>query len=322
MNSTNQNPPGTNDCGCVGKNTVTQGIINTERAVYCDLLDTAGGSVLEYQEKYSGTKSLKNKKKKLFIWTEKNYQAFRNLDITKGTSLIQFNESIKEATTGFLKDNKTLSDNLKDVLKKIKEVAIKTKELHAASCDLKRCVNDGCNCNQKGTLTGEWGDKCKGNERRIDTSKCDCDKVKDKLEQLYSIPEKLNSYVDVLYKSAADVVGIQVFSNVGTLESLQKNLYDSAKAFEKHLADTTKKDGDDVKKAQDDFVKSVQDHAKAEAALYDKRGDFTGLFNTAAFFCCPDCRCIEKENCPDRICEICKEVKNTFCDCPPEKKPC
>src|SRR4029079_17246431 len=122
-----------------------QGIINTERATYCDLLDTAGGSVLEYEEKYNGTKKIKSKKKTLFIWTEKNYQEFRNLDITKGTSLLQFNESIKEATAGFLKDNKTLADNLKDVLKKIKDVVTKTKELHAASCDLKRCVNDGCN---------------------------------------------------------------------------------------------------------------------------------------------------------------------------------
>lgn len=322
--ATNQKPPGTGDCGCNDNKpvTVTQTIINTERKEYCRQLDAAGGSVLELEEKYSGTKNLKKKKKTLFIWTEKNYQAIRNLDLTKGTALLQFNESIKDATTGFLKDNKTLSDNLKDIVKKMKDVVAKTKELHAAACDLKRCVDDGCNCSQKGILTGEWGDKCKGtNPKPENRCKEDCDKVKEHLEKLYSIPDTLSGAADTLYKSAADIVGIQVFSNVATLEELQKKLYEAAKKFEKHLADTAKKDQEEVKKAQDDFVKAVQEHAKAEAGLYDKRGDFTGLYNTAAFFCCPDCKCVDAGNCPDRICEICKEVQTTFCECPPPDKP-
>lgn len=319
-----QVPPGTSDCGCKEKNSITQGIINAERRVYCDWLDTAGGSVFEYQERYDGTKKLKKKKKILFIWTEKNYQAVRNLEITKGTSLLQFNESIKEATTGFLKDNKTLADNLKDIVKRLKEVVSKTNDLLSASCELKRCVNDGCNCTQKGILTGDWGEKCKGNERKLDQSRCqkDCEKVKEKLELLYSIPEALSGSADSLLKGAADVSGIQVFSNVGTLEGLQKSLYDSIKAFQKHLGETSKKELEEMKKAQEEFVKSVLDHAKAEASLYDKRGDFTGLYNTAAFLCCHDCKCIERGNCKDRICEICNEVKETFCNCPPENKPC
>ncbi len=323
-NQNTQKPPGTGDCGCndTTKTTVTQTIINTERIEYCRQLDTAGGSVIELEAKYNGTKTLKENKKTLFIWTEKNYQAFRNLDLTKGTALLQFNESIKDATTGFLKDNKTLADNLKDIVKKLKDVVTKTKELHAAACDLKRCVEDGCNCSQRGILTGEWGDKCKGNATKPE-SRCkdDCDKTKENLEKLYTIPETLSSSVDTLYKSAADVVGIQVFSNVSTLEELQKKLYEAAKKFEKHLGDTAKKDLDDVKKMQDDFVKAVQEHAKAEASLYDKRGDFTGMFNTAAFFCCPDCKCVDVGNCPDIICQICKDVKTTFCECPPPTNP-
>jgi hypothetical protein len=292
---------------------------------YCDQLDVAAGDVYQGEENYNGLVTLKKKRKCLFIWTEKNYRVFRNLDMTTGVSLLQFNESIKDATTGYLKDNKTLADGLKDVLKKLKDVVTKTYDLRTAACDLEHCVNEGCNCTQKGILTNEWGENCKDKNKDRPRPK-ECDGISDKLNSLYCIPKALATDVDYLFKASADVVGIQVFSNVNTLDSLQKSLYDSAKTFEKHLQDTAKKDQDELKKAQDDLVKAVQDLAKSKASLYDKRSDFTGIFETVGFFCCPDCGCVKivdceprLQDCKEKICKICDEVKDTFCTSPPDK---
>jgi len=324
QNQNKDNPTKKEDCGCKENNSATQKAINAERTVYCNELDTASGDVYKWEENYSGLQEMKKKKRCLFVWTEVNYQAFRNLEISTGTSLIQFNESIKDATAGFLKANKTLSDGLKDVVKKVKDLRDKVYALRDAASDLKHCTDEGCNATQWGILTDDWS-KCKGEVKKGKERPAACDDMLGKFKKLFCIPKSLAGDVDILYKASADVVGIQVFTNIGTLDALQKSLYDSAKAFDKHLQDTMKKDQDDVKKAQDDFVKTVQDFAKSKATLYSERSDFAAVMDTAEFFCCPECGCItDKEceirlqGCKDKICEICDEVQKTFCDCPPD----
>ncbi len=314
-------PPPRGDDKCKENDTLTQKLINTERKLYCKELDASAGTVYQWEENYSGWKELKQKKKCLFIWTEKNYQVFRNLQISTGVSLLQFNESIKESTTGFLKANKALSEGLKDVLKKVKETKTKVYELKQAACDLKDCVHDTCNCTQWGVLTGEWAKDCKGKTETPTRPSPQCDDILDKFDKLFCIPKALVTDVDYVFKASADVVGIQIFSNIGTLETLQKTLYDSAKAFDKHLQDTVKKDGDELKKMQEELVKAVQELSKSRSTLFGKRSEFEGLFEAAAFFCCPVCGCVEKDHvceerlrkCKEDICDICDEVKDTFC---------
>lgn len=318
-----ETPSTKGDCKCKEKDSATQKLINSERKTNCQELDTAAGEVTKWEENYFGLKTLEEKKRCLFIWTEENYQIFRNLEITTGTSLIQFNESIKDSTAGFLKANKTLSDNLKDIVKKVKDLKTKVDDLNRQAGDLKRCKEEDCNKTQWGILTGDWS-KCKDPVKDPGNRPSKCDGIKEKFEKLLCIPESLAADAGTLYKAAADVVGIQVFSNVGTLESLQKNLYDSAKTFDKHLQDTMKKGQDETKKMQDEFVKTVQDFAKSKATMYSKRSDFEGYYSTAAFFCCPECGCLKEGDCEqhlhcckEKICKICDEVKNTFCECPP-----
>ena len=314
-----KDPPPRDEDKCKENDTVTQKAINAERKLYCTELDVAAGTVNQWEENYAGWKVLKEKKKCLFIWTEKNYQVFRNLEVSTGVSLLQFNESIKDSTTAFLKANKTVADGLKDVLKKVKDTRTKLFELRDAACHLEHCLHEACNCTQWGILTGDWSN-CKG-ERKDPKRPTECYEVDKKFEKLICIPKALAGDVDSVFKASADVVGIQVFSNIGTLENLQKTLYDSAKALDKNLQDTVKKDQEDLKKMQDDFVKAVQDFSKSKATLYGKRSEFEGLFETSAFFCCPVCGCVEKDHvceerlrkCREDICTICDEVKDTFC---------
>ena len=319
---------------CKENNTATQKAINTERWIYCDELKTAGGEVDQWEENYLGLEDIKAKKKCLFIWTEKNYQIFRNLEISTGVSLLQFNESIKESTVKLLKDNKSLSDSLKDVLKKVKEAKAKIYELRDEACDLKNCVHEACNCTQWGILTGDFSN-CKGEQKGREQNSHyhppkECEGIKEKFDDLFCIPKALAGDIDSIFKASADVVGIQVFSNINTLETLQKTLYENAKAFDKHLQETIKKGQEDLKKAQEDLVKTVQDYSKSKATLYWKRSVFEGVFEAVSFFCCPDCGCVEKDHkceerlkkCKEEICNICEEVKDTFCaDVPKEEEP-
>lgn len=325
QNKTPDTPPKKDDCGCTvdctENDTATQKVINAERKMYCDDLVITASEVYKWEENYFGQKELKRKRRCLFIWTEKNYQVFRNLEISTGTSLVQFNESIKDSTTGFLDANKKLAKILKDdILKKIKDLKKAVYELRDAASDLKHCTDEGCNCTQWGILTDDWS-KCK--EKKETKRPPECDDMKDKFKKLFCIPKAMATDVDSLFKASADVVGIQIFSNVSTLESLQKTLYASITAFDKHLQDTMKKNQDEVKRAQEEFVKTVQEFSKSKAILYTKRTEFSGAFETAATFCCPHCGCIEKDHeceprlgrCKERICDICEEVKETFCGC-------
>jgi len=307
------------DCGCNEKDTATQKAINTERKVYCNELDTAASAVYQWEENYLGWKDLKKKKKCLFIWTEKNYQAVRNLQITKGNALSQFNEGIKTNTAVFLKANKSLSDGLKDIVKKLKGVQTTVDALRSAACDLKHCVHEDCNCTQWGILTNNWGN-CKGPRPEI-ALPAECQDIEDKFKKLFCIPEALYKDAEYTLKASADVAGIQVFSNIGSLESLQKSLSDSAAKLDKYLQDTVKKDQDDLKKVTDDFAKTVQEFAKSKNIVYNKRTEFEGLLDSTGFFCCPKCGCVSKDSdcckprlqdCKEKICDICDEVKDTF----------
>ena len=315
------------DRGCKENSTLTQKTINKLRKTYCNELDTAAGAVYQWEENYLGWKELRKKKKCLFIWTEKNYQAFRNLQITKGGALNQFNEAFKASTTTFLKANKGLADSLKDVVKKVKEVKVKISDLSKAACDLKHCLHEGCNCVQWGILTNEW-EGCKGTPQEVDRPST-CDGVKEKIEKIIKIPCALDKDAELTLQAAADVAGIQVFANVGTLEGLQKTLSESATKFDKYLQEVVKKDQEDLKKVQEDFGKTVLEYVKSKTTVYTKRSEFVGLLETTGYFCCPDCGCVQDDeekchkceprlkDCKEKICEICTDVKDTFCKCPP-----
>lgn len=323
------NPPKSDDCNCKDNDTATQKTITAQRTIYCDDLYAAAGEVYQWEESYSGLKELMGYKKCMFVWTEENYQVYRNLEICVGTELIQVNDTIKDNIAGYIKENKSLGDTLKDILKKVKDVKSKVYDLREMACKLENCMKDSCNCNQMTILLGKAPDNCKDKTGQQPPPSGNrpsaCDDVENIFNDLKCMPKSLALDIDSIFAAAADVVGIQVFSNINTLDGLQKTLYDQAKAFDKQVQDAMKKGSTDLQKAQDDLIKTGQDLTKSSATLYSKRSDFEGLFETVEYFCCPPCDCVNTEsrceerlkNCKEKICGICDDVKNTFCSEPP-----
>jgi hypothetical protein len=144
------------------------------------------------------------------------------------------------------------------------------------------------------------------------------------------MPKGMWSDIDSIFKSSSDVVGIQLFSNVDTLEPLQKSLEEYSKEFKKQLTEVVKLRETDMKKIQEDVVKSVQEITKAAMDRNNARSDFEGYYDATEFLCCPDCGCISNpdkgryqngdnkcnpklKDCENEICEICEEVQETFC---------
>jgi len=312
-----------NDCtNCEENDTATQKSINAERTKYCGELYTTAGEVSKWETSYTGQTTLYERKKCMFVWTEDNYRRYRNTEICVGTELLQSNDLIKENVTNYIKWGTDLSTGLKNIFKAIKDVKTKIGDLRDAANKLEGCANDICNCTQMTILTGEVPENCVDKPKQSQDKRPDeCSDVKDVLDSLICMPKALKFDADSLFQSSSDVIGIQVFSNLGTLEPLQKTLSDESKAFEKHIQETMKARESDLKKTQEDLVKAVQETTKSAAGLYNKRSDFEGLMCTTKFICCPGCDCVAEddnckprlEKCKESICDICDEVKETFC---------
>lgn len=338
-----QKPPRKdNDCGCGGKDVdnATSKTIKTERAKVCNLLYEAEGNLTRLEEKFTGEEKLFGEKKCLMKYTEENYRKYRNLDITAGTELITTNESIKTNVTTYNKWNKDLNGILKNIAAGIKTVKAKVYDLSNAADGLSRCYNDSCNKAQKRAITGKSSDECKDGDGEVPEACKDSDKI---FEELFCIPKALFTDIDSIFKASADVVGIQLFSNIETLEPLQKTLDEYSKDFKKHLGEVVKTRETDMKAIQLELVKSVQEITKAAMDRNNARADFEGYYDATDFLCCPDCECLgggegndkrkyntgngngnncdpRLKGCEEEICDICDEVKNTFCCDEPKKE--
>jgi hypothetical protein len=329
-------PKNDSDCrDCVDKDNATQKSITRERGKICELLYTSAGEVARQEERFKSENDLYNARKCLFVNTEDNYRRYRNLDITVGTEMIQTNESIKANVASFSKWNKDLNTLLKNIAKAVKDTKAKFAELKKAAGDLEICYNDSCNAAQRKALTGKLED-CKDESTPPDACK-DSDTI---INELICMPKGLTTDIDSIFKSAHDVVGIQVFSNIDSLDPLQKTLDEQSKLFKTHLGEVVKVRETDLKKQQEELVKSVQEITKSAMERNSTRSSYEGYYDATDFLCCPTCKCVETEKsdsnsssknannnnydcdkeCPPRltqcakdICEICEDVKETFC---------
>lgn len=310
------------DCGnCEENDTATQKTITAERTKYCDELYTVAGEVSKAETTYAGQNTVYESRKCMFVWTEGNYRRYRNTEISVGTELITSIDLVRENVSNYIKWGTELSTGLKNIFKAVKDVKTKVGDLREAADKLKNCTEDICNCTQMTILTGEVNENC-SDRKPTDNRPAECSDAGDVLKKLICLPAALKSDADSLFQSSSDVIGIQVFSNIGTLEPLQKTLTDESKAFEKHIQEIMKARESEMKKLQEDLVKSVQEATKAASGLYSKRSDFEGLMCTTKFICCPNCDCVVEqvdcdkprlEKCKQTICDICDEVKETFC---------
>lgn len=315
------------DCGCPPNddceenNSLTQKTINAGQGQYCDLLFYYAGEVSKWEKNYDGQQIVLEHKQCMFNWTEENYQRYRNTEITVGTSLILSSDLIKENVSLNIKSGTALSTTLKDIFKAIKEAKVKMNDLREAACKLDSCLQDSCNCAQLTVLTGKVQEKCRDSKPVQGERPAECKDIEEVLHDLICMPKSLWSDIESIFKASSDVIGIQVFSNIGTLDPLQKTLAEQSKTFEKQLVEAMKLRETDLKKLQEDLIKLVQETTKSEITLYQKRSDFEGTYKTVRYLCCPKCGCVIEEahceprlhKCEEEICGICEDVKKTFC---------
>ena len=326
-----KHPPRKEDHGCPDggiKDLPTQKTISLERTPVCNSLYEAASELSKQEKKFEGENTVFNDRKCLFRYTEENYRRYRNLDITVGTELAKTNESVKDNVTLYKDWNKKLSEKLKSIAKGIKDAKGKFSDLKKAACDLDSCIKDSCNTAQRRALTGKSSGDCEDKDV-IDACK-DAEKT---LSEMVCMPKALASDIDSIFKAAHDVVGIQVFTNIDTLEPLQKTLDDKAKDFKSHIGNVVKSRETDMKGLQDSLIKSVEEITKAAMARNNARANFEGYYDAAKYLCCPKCPCLKANDdkpCDVRlkdsekcICRICEEVKNAFCcdENPPKPTP-
>jgi hypothetical protein len=237
--------------------------------------------------------------------------------------------------------NTDLNKVLTDITKQIKDAKSKFADLKSASCKLDDSITDKCNAAQWKALTGKVLENCNEDPKQpIDP----CKNTEAEINSLICLPKGLGKDIDYIFQSSADVTGIQMFSNIDTLDPLQKTLSDKSNAFEKLISDTMKTRKGDLDKLQTDLVDSVKSITQSAMDRNSMRSDFEGYYDTTKFLCCPTCNCVTitptnqdspgKDNCKDecnprlqvcgnKICGICKDVQVTFCcDSPnnPDKK--
>ena len=309
----------------------TQKSINKERVKICDsLYDSL--SLLSQQEtkvggddEKNGERGLYKDKRCLYINTEENYRYFRNLDISIGTEILQTNELTKINVDNLKKWNTDLNSNLKKLVSLIKDTKGKFAALADTSCSLSREINsNNCNSAQWKAITGKMNDE-KCNDDPLPNPPCG-ETAEKNFKWLTCMPNGLVRDIDYIFQSSADVVGIQIFSNIDTLEPLQKNLTEQSKTFEKSINDIMKSREDDLKKLQEDLIKSVKTITQSVVERNNLRSNFEAYYDSVKFLCCPACGCVitgddcnpnecdpRLENCKECICNICKDVKKSFC---------
>jgi hypothetical protein len=342
---------GCNDCR--DKDNATQVSITSNRKELCKLLYSSVGNVSKAETKFTGEYEIYKEKKCIFLNTEESYRRYRNFDIVVGNELNQTNISLKANITQLKDWNKSLSSTLTTISKQMKDLKTKFLDLKDAACRLDSSYTDKCNIAQKKTLTGKVPEHCPEPAPPIDA----CKDAETQIEDLICRPKGLLKDIDYIFQASADVVGIQIFSNVDTLDQLQTDLTSKSTSFEKLVNDAMKARKSELDTLQQDLVSSVKAITQAAVTRNSERAKFEGYYDAAEFLCCPSCDCVpcddeedhdhehdhddrhhgnygnQKQDddhrkgegcnddqcqprlkeCGEAICEICDEVKTTFC---------
>lgn len=338
--SNTKKPPAEKPCNDKGK-TPTKRTIKQIKDTYCQSLKGLMGELSQNEVTYEGLVRAYHRKKCTFIKTEKNYRIVRNLELKVGIELIQASDEIKKNVASYSKMNDDLVKALKDVLAGAKDAKAKFGDLRDAASKLDAARKDSCNASQMIILGCKSGEDCgeKKEQNQDDKNPDCCDNVCDILDDLVNVPETLAKDIDIVFTSAAEILGIQSFSNIKSLDKFQTDFAAAAKAFDDVVADRMKAGATATSKAQDDLTAAIKTLTTAGFALFNKRNEIETDDDTKDFLCHHKCDCIHdcgcddddndrKENdndddrnkkdrlkkCKCEICDICKEVKDIYCD--------
>lgn len=332
IESSGSREPQKGNCSDAEAKTATQKTIHRIKEDYCKKLNVKVTELNESEVTHDGAVMVYEKKKCIFVKTEKNYLLVRNLELKIGVELIQASNEIKKNVATYITQNDALVAALKAVVKTAKEAKLKFGELREAAGKLDGCRKDSCNSMQIKIL-GCSDDDCNDNHKQEDTAKRPepCQDVCQILDDLIRVPDSLSQDIDIIFNSAAEIVGIQSFSNVKTLEKFQQDFSANAKDFDDLVLEQMTNGGLSLKKAQEDLVLVIKSLTQSGYALYNKRNEVDTVDKTKDYLCFHECKCLadcgcegEKgdddnrlKKCKCDICDICKEVTEIYsCESP------
>lgn len=318
------NPPGPiPERECHEKESPTGKCIMTVRPTYCVTLRTARSNQESAEQAYDRSVRLYYKKKELFEWTQHNYELYRDFDICVDSELTAMTTALTANVKTYSQLSQTLYTNLKKVVTAVADLKTKISALSDAAYNLDKYRNDQANASQWCLLTGKNVDNCKPEpepHRRPEACH-DADKIYDDL--ILMTKKVLIPDVNSLMQSASDTVGIQTFTNIDGLTTLQTSLGTATTALVGKIQSVGKTRRGDLDTCQTDLATAVQNCTAAGVNKYGMISVAHGEHCTVQFLCCPDCDCVvyperpdilepHLEKCECCICDIGEKIRSTY----------
>ncbi|OYD42761.1 hypothetical protein [Sphingobacterium cellulitidis] len=328
IESSNMRNPKNGNCNGNEAKTITQKNLYQIKEDYCNRLKGKLGELSESEVTKDGTLMMYEKKKCVFVKTEKNYQMLRNLELKVGVELIQASDEIKKNVASSILQNDTLLAALKAVSMTAKNAKVAFANLRESAAKLDAGMNDSCNSGQLKIL-GCSSENCNDNEKLAESNQLpnECQDACRVLQKLVEKPIELSQEIDIICNSVSDIIGIQSFSNIKSLEKFQQDFATNAKTFDDLILSQIINATAGLKKSQDDLTLAIKSQTQSSYALYNKRNELETLVEVKDYLCCHKCNCIgdcgcnegsNDENnrfkkCKCDICDICKEVTEIYC---------
>jgi hypothetical protein len=317
-----------------GHHSLVKKTIRTKKDSYCDTLIGLVGTLTAAEENVKGLTTTYEFKKCCFVKTEKNYRITRNLELSTGVELIQSSAEIKADVTALVTKNGKLVDALKAVCAAAKDAKAKFGDLRVAASNLDACRKDSCNSSQMIKLGCKTTNDCNDNNRGQEGSGLTqvpqaCENACTILDHLVSIPPIFCQDIDIIYGSSADIMGIQTFMSISSIQRFQTDFETNAKAFDDQVVQKMKDGKTAVDTAQTELVDATKALTTGSFALYSARDTVEGIDEIKDYLCCHKCNCISEDGecgchhlddsndrlkaCKCEICDICDEVTGVLC---------
>jgi len=328
IESSNIRNPKNGNCNDKEAKTITQKNLYKIKEDYCNRLKAKLGELSESEVSSDGSLMIYERKKCVFVKTEKNFHLLRNLELKIGVELIQASEEIKKNVAANIVQNDALVSALKAVLKTAKDAKLAFANLRESASKLDAGMNDSCSSGQLKIL-GCSNDNCNDSDKQVDNSQvpAECQDACRILTKLVEKPVQLSQEIDIICNATSEIIGIQSFSNIKSLEKFQQDFSVNAKNFDDLILTQINNSIAGLKKAKDDLTVAIKVQTQANFFLYKKRNELETLIEVKDYLCCHKCNCIgdcgceegnSDENnrfkkCKCDICDICKEVTDIYC---------
>lgn len=309
---------------CAERDNATQQKINALKKIYCQKLNDSYNQVQTLKIGYDSNEKIYKSKERRFLSTRKNLNLYVNTEISMGSQLIQSNEKVKAGVANYKIWDDNLAKNLKDIFVAVKDLKTKITDLRDAAFKLENSTHDSCNDTQWDLVIDKGNDNGKDGQphQKPPIEGEACKDAADARRHLFDMPRALLADVDAIFKSSSEIIGIQKFTNAGSLVALQQTLYSSSIDFDNFLINTATQRKTDLDLCQKELKEALKNRTGSVMDIYAQRCDYAGISKTLGKICCPKCGCVPHhgsnhcdprlESCAAQICDICGEVKNAF----------